>query len=56
MAEVYRSVHAAGGVAAAENERGEMLRRAGRPGEAAGHFERALEALGAVSAPDPGTH
>ncbi|GAA2880227.1 hypothetical protein Acy02nite_27100 [Actinoplanes cyaneus] len=56
MAEVYRSVNAAGSVAAAENERGEMLRRAGRPGEAAGHFERALEALGAVREPDPGTH
>ncbi|MFI1990346.1 tetratricopeptide repeat protein [Actinoplanes sp. NPDC020271] len=56
MAEVYRSVNAAGSVAAAANERGEMLRRAGRPGEAAGHFERALEALGAVREPDPGTH
>ncbi len=56
MAEIYRSVNAAGSVAAAENERGEMLRRAGRPGEAAGHFERALESLGAVTEPDPGTH
>ncbi|BCY07979.1 tetratricopeptide repeat protein [Actinoplanes sp. L3-i22] len=56
MAEIYRSVHAAGAVAAAENERGEMLRRAGRPGEAAGHFERALAALGVVGDPDPGTH
>ncbi|WP_436519753.1 tetratricopeptide repeat protein [Actinoplanes sp. HUAS TT8] len=56
MAEVYRSVNAAGSVAAAENERGEMLRRAGRPGEAAGHFERALAALGLVGEPDPGTY
>ncbi|GLW28473.1 hypothetical protein Areg01_14130 [Actinoplanes regularis] len=56
MAEMYRGAHTAGTVAAAENERGEMLRRAGRPGEAAGHFARALEALGTVDEPDPGTH
>lgn len=56
MAEIYRSVNAAGSVAALENERGEVLRRAGRPGEAAGHFERALTVLGAVEEPDPGTH
>ncbi|GIF03764.1 tetratricopeptide repeat protein [Actinoplanes siamensis] len=56
MAEIYRSANAAGTIAAAENERGEMLRRAGRPGEAAAHFERALETLAGVKEPDPGTH
>ncbi|AEV83782.1 hypothetical protein ACWT_2659 [Actinoplanes sp. SE50] len=49
MAEIYRS-------AAAENERGEVLRRAGRPAEATEHFSRALAALLTSSDPDPATH
>ncbi|WIM99190.1 tetratricopeptide repeat protein [Actinoplanes oblitus] len=55
-AEVYRSAHAAAAGAAAENERGELLRRAGRPAEAAECFGRALAALDGVADPDPGTH
>ncbi|GAA2705395.1 tetratricopeptide repeat protein [Actinoplanes palleronii] len=56
MAEVYRSAHAGASIAVSENDRGEMLRRAGRPGAAEEHFARALEALGTVTEPDPGTH
>ncbi|GIF15512.1 tetratricopeptide repeat protein [Actinoplanes teichomyceticus] len=56
MAEIYRSAHAAVTIAAAENERGELLRRSGRPAEAAEHFARALHTLAAAPEPDPGTH
>ncbi|GAA4603038.1 tetratricopeptide (TPR) repeat protein [Actinoplanes octamycinicus] len=55
-AEVYRSAHAAVSRAAAENERGELLRRAGRPAEAAECFARALAMLDGVIDADPGTH
>ncbi|BCJ46778.1 hypothetical protein GCM10010168_37000 [Actinoplanes ianthinogenes] len=55
-AEVYRSAHAAVSAAAHENERGELLRRAGRPAEAAECFARALAVIGGVDGADPATH